>query len=279
MGIAGDALARSAEVGLADISGDKLERNLARQNLLAAIGDMCSPLLLAASLAAGFGWRGAFVAAGVLLLAYAVLLAAVPIPGPVPHPDGEPRRPLASVAQVAADRRVWALGLLGAVADTFDEPFDAFAIALLIDDRGLAAGAAATAAALATVGGIIGAVVAGRRLPRARSSGIAILAGVALLLAVPGAGGALGLAVVGAATTTLWTRTQATVLRLRPGQAGTTMSVFSVIALVGLVVPPVAGAAADRRGVAGAIGVYLLLAVALAAVTTVLDRLLGGRSQ
>ena len=50
MGLIGDALTRAVEVALVDVTGDKIEPALARSNLLAAVGELVGPLLLAASL-------------------------------------------------------------------------------------------------------------------------------------------------------------------------------------------------------------------------------------
>lgn len=262
MGIAGDAMVRATEVALTDLAADDLDRALARQNLLGTIGDFCGPLLLAGSLALGWGWRPAVAAGGVGLLAYAALLASVAFPGPLP--DGERPRPLAGVLTAVRDPRVWALGAVMALADLFDEPFFAFVIAALDQERGVSPAAATLVAVAATVGALGGAVVGERLRPSQVVSASVLAAGVAGIAAAPSvAVAAIPAAVVGAAAMALWIRTQASVLGLRVGQAGTTMSVVSSIAVVGTAFPLLVGGVSDAHGLMAGLATYVAAAALL----------------
>jgi hypothetical protein len=74
---------------------------------------------------------------------------------------------------------------------------------------------------------------------------------VPAVIALAGAG-------FGAAIALLWVTLQAMTLRLRPGQVGTTQAAVSGLATVGIVLPPLIGAAADRLGLSEAMWLFAL---------------------
>jgi predicted MFS family arabinose efflux permease len=273
MGVAGDAMVRATDVALVDVAGDRLELAVARATLLGTIGDLAGPALLAACLATGLGWRAAFVAAGLGMAGYGLLLASQPLPGPSrpsrAGPDGD-ARPRGQVVAVLRDRRVLRLGLLSALVDVFDEPFLAFAIAYLVATRGQSAGVAALTAGMGLAGGVTAAAWASR-VERSeitvRALAALLIGGVgAIVLAAHPLVAALGAAGVGAAVSLAWISLETRVLRLRPGQAGTTSAVVSAVAQVAVLVPLVAGVVADHAGITTALLVYLALAVVFAMV-------------
>jgi predicted MFS family arabinose efflux permease len=271
MGFAGDAMVRATDVALVDVAGDRLELAVARATLLGTIGDLAGPALLAVCLTAGLGWRAAFVVAGLGMAGYALLLASQPLPAPTRPADATPdadQRPRQEVAAVLRDRRVFRLGLLAALVDVFDEPFLAFAIAYLVTTRGQPAGVAALTAGVGLAGGVAAAAWASR-VERAEitPSAVAVLlvGGVGAIVATPHpVGAALGAAGVGAAVNLAWISLEARVLRLRPGQAGTTSAMVSAVAQLAVLVPLVAGVLADRAGVPTALLLYLALALVFA---------------
>lgn len=272
MGLLGDALVRAAEVALVDVAGGRTEAALARSNLLAAVGDLVGPLLLAASLATGFGWRGAFWAGGALMIAYGLVLATQPLPRPARADDGEERRPWRSFVEVARDRRVVVAGLLVALVVAFDDTFVGFAVAFLTTDRGLTPAVATLAAGAGMAGGIAAAAWASRTNRRRlglRPCAVLLLAGVVLLLAVPNVvAAAAGTAAVGAAVNLARIILRAGYLTLRPGQAGTTSAVAEAVANVGVLTPPAIGLIADRHGLTAAMALYVLIAVVFLASST-----------
>jgi MFS family permease len=271
MGFAGDAMVRAIDVALVDVAGDRLELAVARTTLLGTIGDLAGPALLAACLTTGLGWRSAFVVAGLGMAGYGVLLASQPLPAPTraagvaPDGDAHPRH---EVGAVVRDPRVLRLGLLAALVDVFDEPFLAFAIAYLVTTGGQPAGVAALTAGVGLAGGVAAAAWASR-VERAEITPSAVatllVAGVgAIVLAPHPVLAALGAAGVGAAVNLAWISLEARVLRLRPGQAGTTSAVVSAVAQLAVLVPLVAGALADRAGISTALLLYLALALVFA---------------
>jgi predicted MFS family arabinose efflux permease len=275
MGFAGDAMVRATDVALVDVAGEQTELAVARATLLATLGDLVGPALLAGSLAIpGLGWRAAFVAAGLGMAAYGLFLATQPLPAPRRlGPDGHGVWEVTGVSAlvtVARDRRVLRLGLLSALVDVFDEPFIAFAIAYLTVSRGQPPGVAILTAGVGLAGGVAAAAWASR----AQRSAITPLAIAALL--VGGAGtiliaphpvvAAVGAGAVGAAVNLAWISLEARILTLRPGQAGTTSAVVSAMGQVAVVVPLMAGAVADHAGVTHALLLYLAMAALFALV-------------
>jgi predicted MFS family arabinose efflux permease len=273
MGLAGDATVRATDVALVDVAGDRIELAVARATLLGTIGDLAGPALLAVCLAMGLGWRAAFVAAGLGMAGYGLLLASQPLPDPgpwarAPSPDGT--RPRGEVVAVLRDRRVFRLGLLAALVDVFDEPFLAFAIAYLVATRGQSAGVATLTAGVGLAGGVAAAAWASR-VERSEITpsavGALLVGGVgAIVLATHPVVAAVGAAGVGAAVNLAWISLEARVLSLRPGQAGTTSAVVSAVGQVAVLVPLAAGLVADGAGVTTALLLYLAMAVVFAMV-------------
>jgi predicted MFS family arabinose efflux permease len=275
MGFAGDAMIRATDVALVDVAGDRIELAVARGTLLGTIGDVAGPALLAACLTTGLGWRAAFVAAGLGMAGYGLLLASQPLPGPSRRPRAGPdddSQPRGEVVAVLRDRRVLRLGLLSALVDVFDEPFLAFAIAYLVASRNQSAGVAALTAGVGLAGGVAAAAWASRaeRSDITPSAiGALLVGGVgALVLAAHPVVAALGAAGVGAAVNLAWISLEARVLTLRPGQAGTTSAVVSAVAQVAVLVPLVAGVVADGAGVTTALLLYLVLSIVFAMVNS-----------
>ena len=95
LGMGSDAMVHGCETALVDLAGDDLPRQLARQNLLGEVGDLLGPVLLAAVVAAGLPWQGAFWVGAAVAFAFAGLLAALPLPPPSDargRPPGGSRR-------------------------------------------------------------------------------------------------------------------------------------------------------------------------------------------
>lgn len=273
LGAASDAYVHGAEVALVDIAGERLEPTLARVNLLGAFGDLLGPLTLAATAALGLGWRPAFGLCAVMLAGYGLVLALSPLPPPAPR-DGR-ARPAAAVVEVARDRRVLRLAAADLLLGLLDEPFLGFAIAYLVQRRGHSATLATLMAGVVVAGGLLGYARAARaeaapRPSRERlRSGAALLAGgsAGLVLAPVVALQAVAAFVIGVAGARCWVSLQALILRLRPGQAGTTSAVVSTISLTGVGYPLLVGWASDRAGLGVGLWLYVAVAVALALTT------------
>lgn len=269
MGVLGDLLVQAAEVSLVEVAGDNAEPALARVNLLGAVGDLAGPVLLAAALWSGLGWRAAFWAAGVAMAMYGLTLASRPLPRPRPPDDEE--SVWRSLLSVARDRRVIVAGLLVAVIVAFDDTFIGFAMAFLIAGHDLSPVVATVATGAGMAGGVAAAAWASRTTGRRvglRTCALVLAAGVLLLVAVPAAvTAAIAMALVGASVNLAWIILQARYMTLRPGQAGTTSAVAGAVANIGVTTPLITGLLADRTGVGPAMWLYVAIAVVFVAST------------
>ncbi|GAB1512130.1 MFS transporter [Actinophytocola sp. KF-1] len=267
MGTLGDILVTAGEVSLVEVAGDNAEPALARANLLAAVGDLMGPALLATALWSGLGWRAAFWAAGAMMLAYGVVLATQQLPRPVP--DEEEQSAFGALMSVVRDRRVIVAGLLVAVVVAFDDTFVGFAVAFLTTGHDMSPALATVATGAGLTGGVAAAAWASRTKRRRaglRVCSVALLAGVLLLVLWPAVvTAAIAMALVGAAVNLAWIILQARYMTLRPGQAGATSSVAEAVAQIGVTTPLVIGLLADHTGLGPAMWLYVAVAAVFVA--------------
>ncbi|HLI66215.1 MAG TPA: MFS transporter [Caulobacteraceae bacterium] len=267
-GAASDAFTHGCEVALVDLAGEDLPRALSRMNAWAAVGDLLGPLTLAAISATAFGWRGAFVGLGVMMLSYAALLASQRFPPP--HPAGRLPKPLAGVIGILKDPAFIAMASAMALFSLMDEPLAAFLIAF--QERVLGRGPAwANGLILAWTAGQLVAFAAFERIAGARPGRGALLAalaglGVTLPVAIfapPLAIGLPAMVLFGAASAVFYVTLQARLLALRPGQAGSVGAAGSAIGMLGMLFPSLVGAVADRFGLGVGVGLYALVPLAI----------------
>ena len=273
-GIASDALTGGAETALVDISGEHLTAALGRQNLLAAAGDLLSPLLLVGAALLRIGWRAIFLAASLLLFGYAAWLRAEPIPAPV---RDEEASVIGGVLQVIRDRRVWVLAAAEAVISIVDEPYLAFMILFLERTRGLPMSVAALVATADLAGSAVGSYFAPRLVHSPRRllvCGVCLPGAITVLVLVPNLEVQLAAAAVsGVCAAALWVAIQGATLGLRPGQAGTTSAVVSSIALPAYAFPVLVGAIADGAGLTAAMSLYIGVTLVLVVLLVPLLRM------
>lgn len=274
MGMASTAMVDAAEVALVDLAGDDLRRYLARGNLLATVGDLLGPALIAVVAAAGLSWRAVFGAGAALLAAYGVALAAAPLPPPAkgagtPAEDEEAADPSPPVG-VLRDPAVWAIGLLGLLMTPFDETLLGFVLALLEHDRGASPAVATGVAVIGISGGLLAFTSLSRRLEQVDDARLllasvwAMTLGAAAIAAVPVlAVVAAGAFVVSVGLNLAWLAVQHRSLTLRPGQVGRTKAVLNVIEFSGFWIPVAIGALADRAGLRPALGAFVVLGLAM----------------
>ena len=272
MGMASTALVDAAEGALVDLADDEgdLRRWLARANVLATVGDLLGPALLAAVAIAGHSWRVAFGAAAVLMALYAVGLAVAPLPRPTRDGDGEEDGGSA-LAAVLRDPAVWVFGLIGLLMAPFDEPLVGFTIALLEQERGASSSAANVVALVAVGGGVLAFTVLARRVEpvdddRLLLRSVAVMTAAALAIAVVPVVVVIALAALAASVGLglAWLAVQHRSLTLRPGQVGTTKAVLGLVEGAGFWIPVAIGLVADRSGLAAAVGSYALLGAGIA---------------
>jgi FSR family fosmidomycin resistance protein-like MFS transporter len=279
MGMASTAMVDAAEVALVDIAGDDLKRYLARSNLLATMGDLLGPALLAGAVFLGLSWRAAFAVGAGLMTLYAFMLAGAPLPPPsrgeetgADDEDGGLRRP--GVMSVVRDPAVWVMGLIGLLMVPFDEPLVGFTIALLEEERGASAGVATMVAFIGIIGGVLAFTVLAKRFEDtddhrllmgsvcAMTAGAVVIAVVPVLavVAVAGLVAAIGLSLA-------WLAMQHRAIMLRPGQVGTTNAVLGAIESTGSWLPIGIGVVADRAGLSWALGSFAIFGGAMLALS------------
>jgi MFS family permease len=273
-GAAGDAFTSGADVALVDVCGEHLTSALGRQNFLAAIGDLLSPVVLVGAGLVRLGWRWLFIASAVLMFGYSWWLGSENLPPPAPDQERSVR---GSLVEVLRDRRVWSLAAAETLVSLIDEPFLAFLILFLEKVRSAPEPVALSITLANLVGSAVGSYLAPQALRRSRAAlpaaGFGLAAATTLLVFVPW----LPLqyataAAVGFCAAVIWVAIQGRTLGLRPGQAGTTAAVTGTIALLDLPFPWIAGAVADRSGLLAAMALYLAAAVLLALVLVGLSR-------
>jgi hypothetical protein len=103
-GAASDAFVHGSEVALVDLAGRHLPRALGRVHLLAGLGDVLAPLLIAPAAVHGGGWRELSIGGGIVMIGYSAWLARLRLPRPA-RGERDPR-PLRGVLDVLRDRRV-----------------------------------------------------------------------------------------------------------------------------------------------------------------------------
>jgi predicted MFS family arabinose efflux permease len=280
LGASSDAMIRGCEVATVELAGDDLERTLGVVNALGALGDVLGPATLATAAATGLGWRPAFAAAAVLLLAYGTVIATQPFPPPAAR--AERLGPGGGVRAVLGDRRVMLLCLAATVFSLLDEPFLAFAVAYLERDQDLSHAVALLIAGAAMAGGLVGFVAVALRRPSGvalvivlRRAAFTMVVSIALTLVVPWVPiQAASAFAFGTAGGVFWVRIQSAILGGRPGLAGTTIAVWSSMEVVAGAFPLVVGAVADARGLRTGLVLYggvaglLALLIAMSASIT-----------
>jgi MFS transporter, DHA1 family, inner membrane transport protein len=299
LGASSDVMVHACEAALVDVAGARLERELSRLNLVAAVGDLVGPGAFVVVGAVGGSWRLVLALGALAMLAYAAWLAAVPFPSPAAAGDDddgadgderqgaegdgdEARTPWRDVAGLLRDPGVWWLAVVSALFGSLDEAYFGFLLAFLTDRRGFADATATLAASGLVVGGLVGYAVLVRRPPGRRAMPVAAAAMVVASLAIaavpwPAAVGAASTA-FGAAVAVFWVAFQARTLRHRPDRAASVATVVGVLEQPGVVVPVLVGVVADQLGLHAAMVVYVAVPTALLALTVVTTAPRGART-
>ena len=266
--------------GLMDADPGRREQHMARWNLAGSAGSVAGPVLLAGVLAAGGGWRAAYlVLAGCAAAAWLATVRRNPQPAPQPTPrdpdqagPAPPVPPQAGSVQsgaASAPRRVgralrqpgvarWLVLLQ--VSDLLLDILTGFLALYLVDVVHTTPEQAALAVAIRLGAGLAGDAVLIRVLDRV--GGLILLrasaAAAALLypgfLLVPGFGPKLVvLAVLTMITAPWYPLLQAQLYRSLPGESGVVVSLSSASTLLSGAVPLAVGFLAQQFGLAWAI--------------------------
>ncbi len=265
---ASGAFVSLAQATLMDLLPGERERSMARWTLAGAFGYVGGPLLLAAALWLGFGWRAAL--AGLAVVAVPLAVSARRTPRIAPP---EPRSLATSIrASLAALRRRDVLRWLATLeaADLLLDVFHGLLALYLVDVARLDPSAAAIGVAVWTGASLVGdwlllAVL--RRMDGLRYlrwSALAALACYPAFLLAPSPGAKLTLAaVLGLLNSGWYAIPKARLYEALPGQSGAAIAVGGIGGLVGAVVPLVLGVVASSVGLQPTMWILVLAPVVL----------------
>ena len=265
---ASGAFVSLSQATLMDVDPDGRERNMARWTLAGSVGVVAGPLLLAASVAVGGGWREPFAALAVVTLVLTLASRALP----TRPADRSPSFREASRATVAALRRVAVLRwlVLLELADLMLDVFGAFLALYLVDAAGLSGAEAGLAFALWTGAGLAGDALL--LLVLRRLSGLAYLRASALLVAVlfpvfllaePLWAKLAVLAALGILNAGWYAIPKARLYAELEGQSGAVLTLGTVTGLVGGTFPLALGLLAAAVGIDVALWALLVAPIAL----------------
>ena len=256
-------------------------RTLTRWTLLSSVGDLLSPLVVAATATAGGGWMALSLIAATLWLLATLVTIPLPFPPPAVAPE-EPAAPAAaegdtpaqpfwtSVRQaiVSALRDHILLRWIGILlmATMVDEVFLGFVGLLLHDQLHASVGATSLLLALGMVGGMAGLFALERilaRRPDQQRTGVRLLpllallalAGiVALLLAQTLWLAGVALFAIGLGATSWYPVARAATYDRLPGRAGMARAITGLIMPLELALPAIVGVLAERFSLVVALG-------------------------
>jgi FSR family fosmidomycin resistance protein-like MFS transporter len=255
---AGSAAVGLAQATLIDLAPEEAPRTMTRWTLAGAVGDLLSPLLVAAWTAAAFGWRSLFGLSAALWLGTAAALWPQRYPRPEHRATGE-AEPVAGipwrelrVALANARLRRWIAVLV--MTGMVDEILLAFAGLFLTDVVRAPVTAVSLALGAEVAGALLGLCLLDRLLHHREAErllppmAVATLAGLLLFLVGLGAAGWYPIAEAAAYATF-------------PGRSGLVRAASGLAGPVDAALPALVGAVASRFGVTAGIGLLVMAPV------------------
>jgi MFS transporter, FSR family, fosmidomycin resistance protein len=266
--VASGAFVSLAQASLMDLAPARRERNMAWWTLAGSVGVVAGPVLLAAALALGAGWRAVPLALAATTVLLTLVARRAAIPGGA---NGESLVAGLRHALGALRRREvlrW-LGLLEA-ADLMLDVLHGYLALYFVDVAGFGAVEAALALAVWTGAGLAGDALLLVVLARAdglrylRASAVAVTLAYPAFLLVPSVEGKLAvLALLGLLNAGWYAIPKANLYAALPGRSGIAMAVGSVSGFAGALAPLGLGLAAETLGLEPTMWLLLLGPLAL----------------
>jgi FSR family fosmidomycin resistance protein-like MFS transporter len=259
-----------SQTALIDLDPERHEQAMARWTLAGSVGVAAGPLLLAATVALGGGWRMLFAALGLATLPLVAVVRKLSLPRPVESAGvrAELRRTVAALRRREVLR--W-LALLE-VGDLVGDVFTGYAALYFVDVAGTSPATAALAVALLTGTSLAGDALLVLLLARGvrglvylRWSAAALLFVVPAFFVLPGLAKLGPLALVGLFRAGWYAILKARLFSALPGQSGAALSLSSLSGLVGSLPPLLIGLLAQRFGLGAALWLVMLAPLALLA--------------
>jgi len=250
--------------------GHQLERTLARSNVLAVAGDAAGPLVVAATRAAGLGWRPLFFGVAVLVALYGVVISRLTFPDPV-----EPTVGGGDIVPVHRQATVWLVALAAAATMPLDEAYLATVLAFAEVREGFSSTGAALLGVTFVAGGLVSLTGLADVIARTSMSTLLTVSacGLSAVMVVATVGPGWVLVPVGLVHSGLlmatWLALQTTVMRANPGREGATKVIVEILETASFAIVMAIGVIADRAGLRWAMATFsvvplLLVPVAMA---------------
>jgi MFS family permease len=244
-----------AQAALVSGNPERSEAVLARWSLLGLVGDLLAPLALAASVALGFGWRGALFAVAALAMLQAVAALRVgDAEGDLE--DEEPEGTLREALHTAVRCRpllAWSAGVV--LCGLMDEILVAFGTLFLAGRLEATATDRAAILSAWVVGGILGTALLERFASRFRPSTLLAVTGVGCTLAYAGwlaatawLSSAIALGVAGLFASAHYPLLKARAFAALPERPHLVLAMGSLLGWLDLALPLIVGAVADGPG-------------------------------
>ena len=255
-------------------AGHQLERVLARSNVFAVIGDATGPLIVAATRAAGVGWRPLFFAVAILVALYGIVLSRLTFPEPVVAVAENGER----LVPIHRQGAVWLVALAAAATMPLDEAYLATVLAFAEVRQGFSSSGAALLGATFVAGGLVSLTALTGVIARTSMATLLTVSalGLSAVMAVAALGPGWVLVPVGLVHSGLlmatWLALQTTVLRANPGREGATKVIVEVLETASFGVVVAIGVLADRAGLRWAMAAFAVLPLLLVPVATAYRR-------
>jgi len=257
---ASGAFVSLSQAALMDLDPARRERNMATWVAIGSIGVVAGPLLLAAFLASGAGWRSLLLVLAVATLPLVLVARSTPLLANERKPVGDTWR---SALRSLRRREVLRWLALVELGDLVGDVLYGFLAVYLVEVADLTVKQAAGAVALWAATGLIGDWALLRILKHVSSTRYLRLTAMVMLVALPafllahGTAKFVLIAVIGALSAGWYALPQAGLYGEFPGRSGTAVAVSNAATLVAGIFPFLMGVAADRFGLEAALWAVL----------------------